>query len=91
MKKEIQFTFGIWNVSLTEEEVISLYKDHLFLQDAVLAVANPSLIDKSWDFAFSADEYKQKLKEFFKTTGDWNTDFIEECFETDKNITKQTK
>lgn len=81
----ITFHSGLFDVSMTSEEVRQQYEDIQFLEDSVLMLINPDVAAQS-DMYFSNELRRQYIKEYFteKPRG-YNMDFINNIFAQSQN------
>lgn len=75
--ERITFKSGIFEVTMTEEEVKKMYEDIQFLEEAILKVLNPELES---DLTYSHEEAMKYLKEYFMEHKGYSQDFIKLLF-----------
>lgn len=62
--ENINIKSGLFDVTLTKEEVTKLYEDTMFLEDITEILLNPELLN-SWDYPYNTiEEVKQAYKEY---------------------------
>lgn len=63
----IKIQHGLFNVTLSEEEVTKLYADQMWMQDVVRILLNPEYYLKSGDIQYSTkEEMMADLLDYFK-------------------------
>jgi nucleosome binding factor SPN SPT16 subunit len=75
----INFKSGLFDVTMTEEEVKKMYEDMQFLQDAILMVLNPEL---KGDLMYTYEEAMEYLKGYFMNETNFSKDFIKAVFKS---------
>jgi hypothetical protein len=80
MEESITIQTGMFEVTLSKEEVKELYEDTDFLEQAILAVLNPVEAAKS-DLRFAPEQYRELLKVYFleKDRG-YSIEFLKKIF-----------
>lgn len=72
------FKSGLFNVTMTDEEVKQMYEDIQFLEEAMLVVLNPDLPS---DLSFNYEQAVTYLKEYFENHKGYSQEFIKSVFE----------
>lgn len=77
---EITFHHSIFEVTLSEKDIIEMYHELEWIPDAIAALLQPEKIRESWDFPFSPEEYREKLKDFMLKHQSFTIEFIDQLF-----------
>jgi hypothetical protein len=75
----ITFHSGLFDVTMTADQVRQMYEDVQWLEDAVLSLLNPSVAEKA-DLPFTNKTYKEQLEYYFSERKHYNQDFITNIF-----------
>ena len=77
MHNTITFKSGLFEVTMTEEEVKKLYEDMTVMTDAYLVLLAKKDL---FDVPHSPEDCKKYAREIIEENGGWNKDFLNEIF-----------